>query len=138
MPVLDDRDEGLWGRVLLAILGFGLLGLGVIAAVMMTIDEDAGPMDGLYGLVIAGVGVFALAGAAIGRAFGRWAMLGVGLAFLAQATEIGLEVISYRAATPRSTVAIFVALVILAAGMMTSAVWQTVAHRNRMRTVADA
>ena len=50
MPAPHDRDEGLWGRVLLAILGLGLVGPGLLAAVMMTLEEDAGPDDGLYGL----------------------------------------------------------------------------------------
>lgn len=128
-----DRDEGLWGRVFLAILGFGLVGLGLVAAVMMTLDSDAGRDDGLYGLAVAGIGVVACAGAGIGRAFGRWTLLGVGVAFLAQATEIGLEVLSYRDRPDRFTVAIPTMLAILGSAAIGSAVWQTVAHRKRVR-----
>lgn len=135
MSALHDPDEGLGGRVLLAIMGFGLVGLGLLAAAMMTLDEDAGRYDGLYGLSIAGVGAVAIIAATVGRAFGRWVLAGVGLLLVAQAAEIGLETVTYREAPDRFTVAVLAVLMIVGVSAIGVAVQQMVAHRERVRTL---
>ncbi|MFT4109306.1 hypothetical protein [Propionicimonas sp.] len=135
MSAPHDPDEGLGGRVLLAIMGSGLVGFGLLAAAMVTLDEDSGRYDGLYALSIAGVGVVAIIAAAIGRTFGRWVLAGVGLLLLALAAEIGLETVTYREAPDRFTVAMLTALMLLGVSATGVAVQQMVAHRKRARAL---
>ena len=117
----------------MAIMGSGLVGLGLLAAAVMTLDEDAGRYDGLYGLSIAGVGVVAVIAATVGRAFGRWVLAGVGLLLLAQAAEVGIETVTYREAPDRFTVAVPAVLVALGVSAIGVAAQQMVAHRKRVR-----
>lgn len=50
-----DPDDGIWGPVLLTSLSSSAR-LGLLLSVLMSVDEDAGPSDGLYCVVMAGVG----------------------------------------------------------------------------------
>lgn len=137
MPQRHDPDEGLWGRVLRAVMGMGLVALGLLLSVMMTIDEDARPNDFVSGLVMVGIGAVAVAGAVIGRAFGRWVLLALGLLLLAQATEIGLDLVSYGGVPSRFTVVVMASLVLLGIAAIVVAARQFVLHRRRALVLAD-
>ncbi|MFT3834612.1 MAG: hypothetical protein QM711_15040 [Micropruina sp.] len=138
MSPAHDPDEGFRGRVFLVVLGFGLAALGFFGAVTMTMDEDAGPYDGLYGLAVLSLGLVAVAGAAIGRALARWTLLGIGLAFLAQATLIVHDVVADRSGLDRFTMAFLIGLVLVGGAACIVAAWHVVAHWRRMRAEARA
>lgn len=114
-------------------MGIGLLPLGLLAALMMTIDEDAGPYDGLYGLAIAGIGAFALIAALVGGALGRWALGLVGLVLLVQATEIGVDLVRYPGAPSRVTLTVLAVLVVLGVVAVATSLVEIVAHRRSGR-----
>lgn len=136
MQARPDADEGLWGRLLLAAMGMAFVIVGLLASAMMTFDEDAGRHDGFYGLAMAGIGAVALTGAAIGRALGRWVLAGLGLLLLAHATEIGLDLVSYRGAPSRFTMLVLAVLVLSGLAAIGVAAGQIVGHRKRTRDVS--
>lgn len=137
MPVPHDPDEGLWGRVLLALLGVGLVGVGLLLAVMLGIDEDAGPDDHLYAVALAGAGFVALVAAAIGRAFGRWALALLGVLLLAQAVGIASELVAYREAPDTFTVLVVAVLVVVGFVAVGVAWGQIFTHRRLLDPSVD-
>lgn len=134
MRAIESSEEGLWGRVLLGVLAIGLVGLGLFAALAMGADEDAGPNDVLYGLGMVGFGVLGLIGAAIGRAMSRWVLALFGVLFLAQASQIVLDLRAYRSAPDRVILVLVAGLVLIGVSVVTVAVAQMVLHRNRLQT----
>ncbi|MFT4296990.1 MAG: hypothetical protein QM582_16425 [Micropruina sp.] len=119
----------LCGRLLLGVIGWGMLPIGLLGTFMMALDEDAHSHDGSYGLTVACIGIVALVAAAIGGALARWAMGCLGLALPVQATMIFLDSATRPAALDRLS-AVVVATVALVGVLATgTAAFQLVGRR---------
>lgn len=130
--VVRDPDDGIGGRALLAVIAAVMIAAGLFLGVMSAADID-GPGDGLViAAGLGGGGVLGLAGAVVGRVFGRWLLAGFGVLLIGSAVAGFVE--SLPRGPGRFGFVMFGSMVVFGVAAMVMAFRSMVALRRRRRS----